>query len=224
MNDAVLNAVQVSPSEKIPFQCTGCGACCRHVRQSVVLESLDVFRITKHLREQDGDIESIDDFLEKYVEFALLDECGFFVFMLKVQGEDDSCIFLKENRCAIQAAKPRACRIYPFIASPAENGRFEYLLSQEQLHHFKGPAVSVGRWINLYFLPEEREALHMDYKAVPQIARLMRQIPEDRLKQAITLFWFYRYSGFDLDRSFLEQYPVNLKRLQLELRSLATAK
>lgn len=77
MNDAVLNAVQVSPSEKISFRCTGCSACCRHVRQSVVLESLDVFRITKYLRDRDSNIKSTDDFLEKHAEIALLDECGF---------------------------------------------------------------------------------------------------------------------------------------------------
>lgn len=93
MNDAVLNAVQVSPSEKISFRCTGCSACCRHVRQSVVLESLDVFRITKYLRDRDSNIKSTDDFLEKHAEIALLDECGFFVFMLKVQDADDACRF-----------------------------------------------------------------------------------------------------------------------------------
>ena len=147
MNDAVLNAVQVSPSEKISFRCTGCSACCRHVRQSVVLESLDVFRITKYLRDRDSNIKSTDDFLEKHAEIALLDECGFFVFMLKVQDADDACVFLKENRCMIHSVKPRACRIYPFIASPTENGRFEYLVSKEQTHHFKGPNVSVSRWI-----------------------------------------------------------------------------
>ena len=160
MNDAVLNAVQVSPSEKISFRCTGCSACCRHVRQSVVLESLDVFRITKYLRDRDSNIKSTDDFLEKHAEIALLDECGFFVFMLKVQDADDACVFLKENRCMIHSVKPRACRIYPFIASPTENGRFEYLVSKEQTHHFKGPNVSVSRWMNQYFLPDEREALH----------------------------------------------------------------
>ena len=224
MNDAVLNAVQVSPSEKISFRCTGCSACCRHVRQSVVLESLDVFRITKYLRDRDSNIKSTDDFLEKHAEIALLDECGFFVFMLKVQDADDACVFLKENRCMIHSVKPRACRIYPFIASPTENGRFEYLVSKEQTHHFKGPNVSVSRWMNQYFLPDEREALHTDFRTVPHIARLLRQIPEERRKQALSLFWWYRYSSFDLDGSFLEQYPINLERLQQELISLAFRK
>lgn len=65
--------------------------------------------------------------------------------------------------------------------------------------------------MNQYFLPDEREALHTDFRTVPHIARLLRQIPEERRKQALSLFWWYRYSSFDLDGSFLEQYPINLE-------------
>ena len=114
--------------------------------------------------------------------------------------------------------------VQAIIASPTENGRFEYLVSKEQTHHFKGPNVSVSRWMNQYFLPDEREALHTDFRTVPHIARLLRQIPEERRKQALSLFWWYRYSSFDLDGSFLEQYPINLERLQQELSSLAFRK
>lgn len=85
MNDSVLNAHPVSPSERIYFKCRGCGVCCRHVRQSVPLESSDVFRITRYLRSKNPEIRSTDDFLVRYAEPALLDESGFFVFFLKVQ-------------------------------------------------------------------------------------------------------------------------------------------
>ena len=36
---------RISPRERVPFHCTCCGECCRHVRQSVPLESPDVFRL-----------------------------------------------------------------------------------------------------------------------------------------------------------------------------------
>ena len=220
MNDAVLNTKRVAPSESVPFKCTGCAACCRHVKRSVPVEPQDVFRAAKYLRDRDGTIQSTDDFLERYAENVLLDECGFFVFMLKVKGADDACIFLEGECCSIQEAKPRTCRLYPFVASPAKDGRFEYLVSQEHKHHFKGPAVSVKRWMNQYFYPEEREAQHMEYHAVPEIARLLRQVSESNLARALALFWWYRYSNYDLNRPFLEQYPVNLENLQLELRAL----
>ncbi len=221
MNDSVLKVRPVSPSEQIPFQCTGCGACCRHVRQSVPLESSDVFRITRHLRSQNPEIRSTDDFLIRYGEPALLDESGFFIFFLKVQPSEDSCIFLKDNRCTIQKVKPKACRMYPFVAEPLKNGRFRYLVSQEYSHHFKDRKVSVGRWMNQYFYPEEREVLFLDFSSAANIARLMRKVPEEHFRQAVALFCWYRYSDFNLEESFLEQYKRNLERLQLELSRLA---
>lgn len=90
---------RISPRERVPFHCTCCGECCRHVRQSVPLESPDVFRLTRLLREKDKGIICMDDFIARYTELALLDECGYFMLMLKVTGVDDACIFLKENRC-----------------------------------------------------------------------------------------------------------------------------
>lgn len=72
---------RISPRERVPFHCTCCGECCRHVRQSVPLESPDVFRLTRLLREKDKGIICMDDFIARYTELALLDECGYFMLM-----------------------------------------------------------------------------------------------------------------------------------------------
>lgn len=225
MNDnCAINARPVSPSERLPFKCTGCAACCRHVPRSVALECPDIFRITKYFRDKDASIRNTDDFLARYAEPVLLDDCGFIIYMLKVQGDDDACIFLKENRCSIQKVKPRACRIYPFVASPTANGRFEYMVILEHPHHFKGPMVSVRYWMNRFFFAEEKEALHMDYQLVPKIAGLMRRIPEHNRHRAIALFLWYRYSDYDLECSFLEQFSANMEKLRLGLQALAEEK
>ena len=98
-------AVRVTPSDKIRFRCTLCGACCRNVKETVPVSCQDAFYLTKHLRDLGMDIYCVDQFLEQYAEPALLDECGFFVYFLKSVGEDNACIFLKENRCSVQEAK-----------------------------------------------------------------------------------------------------------------------
>lgn len=224
MNDSVINTVPVETSDHLPFKCTRCSACCRHVRQSVPLECLDIFRITKSFRERDTSIRNTDDFLARYAEPVLLDECGFFVFMLKVQGQDDACVFLQGNKRLVQDVKPRNCRLYPFVASPAENGGFEYLVSMEYPHHFNGPQISVKRWMKHFFSVEEKVILYMDYQSVPEIARWLRRIPEENKNRAISLFLWYRYSAYDLERPFLKQFPINMKRLQMALQALAAEK
>ena len=212
---------RISPRERVPFHCTCCGECCRHVRQSVPLESPDVFRLTRLLREKDKGIICMDDFIARYTELALLDECGYFMLMLKVTGVDDACIFLKENRCMVHAAKPRTCRIYPFVAGIGDDGQPEYLVSREKEHHFKGPAVHVKTWMKRRFTEEDKAFLRMDLSSARDIARLMRRIPEFHRQQAMLLFWRYKYSDFDLDQPFLTQYAKNLQQLKASLSLLA---
>lgn len=213
---------RVSLHDRIPFHCTCCGECCRHVRQSVPVESLDAFRLARFLRETDEEIICIDDFIERYTELALLDECGYFMLMLKVAGTDDACIFLKENRCAVHAAKPRTCRIYPFVAGIGDDGRPEYLVSREKTHHFKGSTVHVKTWMKRRFTEEDQTFLQMDLGSSLDIARLMRRVPETHRQQAMFLFWRYKYSDFDLDQPFLEQYAKNLLKLKAALSFLAS--
>ncbi len=212
---------RVSLHDRIPFRCTCCGECCRHVRQSVPVESLDAFRLTRLLRERDEEILCMDDFVERYTELALLDECGYFMLMLKVAGADDACIFLKENRCAVHAAKPRTCRLYPFVAGIGDDGRPEYLVSREKTHHFKGPAVHVKTWMKRRFTEEDQTFLRMDLGSALDIARLMRRVPETHRQQAMFLFWRYKYSDFNLDQPFLDQYTNNLLKLKAALSLLA---
>ena len=84
---------RISPRERVPFHCNCCGECCRHVRQSVPLESPDVFRLTRLLRERDKGVICMDDFVARYTELALLDECGYFMLMLKVTGVTNMFLF-----------------------------------------------------------------------------------------------------------------------------------
>lgn len=212
---------RISPRERVPFHCACCGECCRHVRQSVPLESPDVFRLTRLLREKDKGIICMDDFIARYTELALLDECGYFMLMLKVTGVDDACIFLKENRCMVHAAKPRTCRIYPFVAGIGDDGQPEYLVSREKEHHFKGTVVHIKTWMKRRFTEEDKAFLRMDLSSARDIARLMRRIPEFHRQQAMLLFWRYKYSDFDLDQPFLKQYAKNLQQLKAALSLLA---
>ena len=188
MDELYQNLVRLSPKEQVPFRCIGCGACCKHVHMQVPVETLDAFRIVKHLQQQGEDIECMDDFWERYTEPALLNECGFFVYFLKTQGPEEACIFLQDNRCRIHTVNPRACRIYPLVVDPKENGRYEYLVSYERKQHFKGPKVHVKTWMKKRFGEEDRAFLTADFGSAKELAQLLRQIPDKRKKRALMCF------------------------------------
>ena len=118
MKEFLLKMIPIKTTDRFPFRCRQCGACCRRVRESVPLESLDVFRLAKFFRDSGAKIRSIDDVLAEYAEPVLLHESGYLTFMLKTVGKDDACIFLKDNRCTIHDVNPRACRTYPISIGP----------------------------------------------------------------------------------------------------------
>lgn len=207
------NAIRVTPSARIRFKCTGCGDCCRHVRESVPIDSQDAFRIAKHLRNSGKGISCPDQFLHQYASPAMLDACGYFMYFLNTVGEDDTCIFLKENRCSIHPAKPRACRLYPFMVDPTESEELRYLYSRDREHHFRGPIVETRSWMKKNLRQEDRRFLKLDYGRAKSVAMILRQIPDTRRTEAVLHFHRLRYSEYDLDLPFLEQFQRNQEKL-----------
>ncbi len=214
------NTRPVSSSERVNFHCKRCGACCRHVRETVPLDTLDAWRLAKYLRGRGEPIDNLDTVFAKYTEPVILHESGFSMFMLKSTGPDDACIFLKDNRCTIQQAKPRACRLYPFSVEPTPDGRYKFLLSLERGHHFKGGQVQIGRWMKQNFLPEDKEFMRIDMGFAPQIALLLGKTPDAERKRAIIMYLWYKFSDYDLGKPFLEQYRTNISLLISQLQKL----
>ena len=213
--------VGITPSSRVRFRCQGCGKCCLRVKEGVPVDSQDVFRMTKYLRDHGEDILCTDDFLARYAEPVLLDECGYFVYMLKTVGEENACIFLKDNRCTIHDENPRACRLYPFVVNPDPRGLHSYLLSREYPHHFTGPVVQTKSWMKKRFPKEDRLFLQTDFGGAKDIAELLRKIPERNRTQAVMHFLRLKYSEYDLDQPFLDQYRRNQDKLIAILNRMA---
>lgn len=172
------------------------------------------------MKAQEPNIHCIEDVLAAYAEEVLLSSCGYFVYMLRTTGEDEACIFLKDNRCMIQPVKPKACRTYPLSAEPLESGSFNFYLSTEYQHHYEtGKVFKVRDWMKRYFTEEEREAARIEFKELPEIVRLLQKIPDEMKKAAFFRFLRYKYCEYDLEKPFLEQYKQNHKKL---IRSLET--
>lgn len=53
-------AVSVSAKEFVTYQCSQCGHCCRRIEGCVMVESLDAYRMAKHLREQHCGVSSME--------------------------------------------------------------------------------------------------------------------------------------------------------------------
>lgn len=131
-------------------------------------------------------------------------------------------IFLRDSRCIIHEGKPRVCKLYPFVAGPADQGGLEYLLSTEKPFHFKGQRIRAKAWMKKYLTDEEREFIEADAASVVPIARLLQDIPQKEQTIALLHFIRFKYSDFDLDQPFVPQYKRNMAKLEAVLQQMIT--
>ena len=59
MNEA--STIQpVTQTESVPFRCQLCGACCREVENSLMLEPMDIYQLGRLLRKRGEPIEGLE--------------------------------------------------------------------------------------------------------------------------------------------------------------------
>ena len=223
MDDQKTIVVSVHAKDCVDYQCRRCGQCCRHIKDSLMVESLDAYRLANYLRGCEPNICTIDEVLSQYCEpMPLANDC-FPIFVLKTTGTDDSCIFLKGGLCSIYDARPRTCRLYPFSVGPGERGRdFEYCLCLDRHRsHFTGSRVSVKDWLYQNFKREDKEYVKREYEIATELGKLMRAIDPAMRQGIVFKVLYYRYYNFDLDQPFQPQYEQNNRHLLADLHRIA---
>ena len=85
--------------------CAGCSACCQGMGSSILLDPLDIFRLSQHLN------RTFEGLLEDKIELNVVD--GVILPNLKMQEDTERCVFLDETgRCSVHAFRPGICRIF----------------------------------------------------------------------------------------------------------------
>ncbi len=208
------NIRAVSLNEQVAFHCRLCGGCCRYVKDSVMLEPMDAYRLARYLREQGKPVFGTEDVLANYAHASWLED-RFPIFLLNTVGTMDVCVFLKEGRCSVYEARPHVCRMYPFTAAPGERGRdFCYFLCTEKSHHFADGLVTPKSWFSENFPREAREVLKADYAALPVLGRNIQAMGAEKFQDLLFRFLYYRYYNYELDKPFLPQFLSNLEQLK----------
>ena len=213
----------VRPDDEFSYQCSLCGDCCRKVKESIMLDSLDVFRISRYFAQIGNPVQAIEEILTEYTTPVPLTDLGNPIFLLNTKGPKDECVFLQSGRCSAQPAKPRTCRLYPLSAEPGnKEDNFNYVIDSQKQHHFTGPKIRVGDWMDENFSSEDREFTALEYKISAELGRLMRRLKEKGVDDRRMLFpiMLYRYFDFDLDAPFMPQYRKNIEALKSALTGM----
>jgi len=191
-----------------------------------MLESLDLYRLAKHLKESGKEIEGIEDVVLEYSHTLFLGGIDFYpIFLVNTSGPDSECVFLKDNRCSVQPAKPRACRLYPLSAGPKNltGGSFDYVIVSQKPHHFTGPEITAGSWMDEYFGEEDVAFVLLDTRSAKELAPILRRLKQLGVDQDQVLkpFILYKYVLYDLDEPFMPQFTRNMEALKKVLTDMA---
>lgn len=120
--------------------CEGCSACCRGMGSSVVLDPLDIYRMSAELN------LSFEGMIDKTIELNVVD--GVILPNLKMDGDRETCVFLNdEGRCRIHAFRPGICRIFP-LGRLYEDHSFQYFLQVKECPKENRGKVKVKKWID----------------------------------------------------------------------------
>lgn len=212
-------ATPVTNRQPIKFKCSACGACCKNVRDSIVLEPLDAFRIVRE-KLKNGCTASADDILWEMADLKELSR-GFNVFVLKTVNDSGVCNLLKNNRCTMYSVRPRTCRLYPFTAEPNPvERRIKWYLCTEQAHHFGSGTVTAREWQRKNVSHEDEEYLYEECRVLPELGEILRMVPDSNLEKAEQLVVVYRYLAYDFSQPFLPQYKENMLFLKSMLGKL----
>ena len=120
--------------------CKGCFDCCTGMGDSVVLDPLDVWRLSQGLH------LSVDQLLAGKIELGVTD--GNILPHLRMTGAEERCVFLNGNgRCSIHSFRPGFCRLFP-LGRYYEDGGFKYILQIHECKKTSRSKIKVRKWVD----------------------------------------------------------------------------
>lgn len=126
--------------------CDGCSACCRGMGESIILDPLDIHRLTTGLGVKfENLLQGVYAPGVPNIELHVVD--GIVLPNLAMAAQD-CCTFLNsEGRCSIHGLRPGICRLFP-LGRYYENHGFCYFLQIHECKKENKSKVKVRKWID----------------------------------------------------------------------------
>lgn len=193
--------------------CEGCSACCRGMGESIILDPLDVFRITSYLD------RCFEEMLNNEFELNVVD--GIILPYLNM-GENEVCPFLnKSGRCDIHPSRPGICRIFP-LGRYYDNHDFKYFLQKNECAKKKRTKVKVGKWVDVPDYEKNKEFLIKWHYFLNDVENSMNQKNDINYSKqcCLLILRLFYMNPYDSDRDFYEQFEERMTKMLKTLAAL----
>lgn len=189
--------------------CKGCSRCCQEMGNSIVLDPLDIYRISMQTQ------KTFEALLEREIELNIVD--GVILPNLKMAPnpytQNDTCAFLNaEGRCSIHSSRPGICRIFP-LGRIYEDRDFSYILQINECEKENKSKIKVSKWIDTPDLKKNQEFIKEWHYFLKDIHEVLLQSQDETLMKKVTMqiLQFFYIEPYSQEKDFYEQF---FERLQ----------
>lgn len=180
--------------------CRGCSACCRGMGSSILLDPLDIYRLTTGLG------KSFEELLKEYIELNVIE--GMIFPNLKMSGVEEKCSFLSaEGRCSIHGIRPGICRLFP-LGRFYENGTFKYFLQIHECKMEHKTKVKVKRWIDTPDIKKNEKYISDWHYYIKDLQEKCRNSMDEQYMKQINMKILNEFyvKPYNKDMDFYEQF------------------
>ena len=184
--------------------CKGCSSCCQRMGKSIVLDPLDIYRLTTGLNCK------FEDLLLDKLDLNVVD--GIILPNLKMSKKGESCAFLnEEGRCSIHSIRPGICRIFP-LGRFYENGGFQYFLQVNECKKQNRTKVKVKKWIDTPDLVKNEAFINRWHYFLKSLGNRLPSLSEEKVKQ-INMYILNAFfvTLYETGRDFYEQFEERIQ-------------
>lgn len=193
--------------------CEGCSVCCRGMGSSIVLDPLDVYRLTEGLGVR------FEQLLVEKIELNVVD--GVILPNLKMGGAKECCAFLnEEGRCSIHGIRPGICRLFP-LGRFYENGSFQYFLQIHECKKENRTKVKVKKWIDTPDLKCYEAFVSQWHYFLLDIQEKFLKIEEEKIKSVnMFLIQSFYLEPYNKEEDFYSQFTKRLEKVKKTLETI----
>ncbi|MDD6231938.1 MAG: YkgJ family cysteine cluster protein [Frisingicoccus sp.] len=160
--------------------CSGCGSCCKGMGTSIVLDPLDIYRMTSHLQ------CSFEMLMTDKIELNVVD--GIILPNLKMKGQNESCGFLNDkNQCEIHPFRPGICRLFP-LGRYYENNRFKYFLHVHECKNEHPSKVKIKKWLEEPELSRQEAFIRRWHYFLKNLQDRLDEKEDESLRKQVSMY------------------------------------
>lgn len=193
--------------------CKGCHECCTGMGESIVLDPCDIYRLTNGLKIRAAEL------FQNALELNVVD--GVILPNLKMQGEEEACIFLNQKgRCTIHEIRPGICRMFP-LGRYYENGKFSYFLQHGECPMQPKTKIKVSKWLGISECKKYEAYITRWHYFLEEIQKRTEKEQDEQFTKEINMYVLNTFFLTDYDSGdFYPQFEIRMEKMEKLLKVL----